>query len=228
MLAAVVSRKASSHGSDRSRPKRHQPFHCAFGIHFDLAAAPDRMNSRCDCDGFQADFIDIPRMSIQEKLIHELRAVVLVTLFFAMWLGALMILKLFILEDYHIRLGGFSMVLIGALVLAKVVLILEHVPLGAWLRHQPVLVDVILRTIIFAFGTFVVILLEKAFESRHERGGFGPALMNVFQHRDMPHVWANTICVTGALLFYNLLAALNRHLGSGGLVKVFLSPGKHD
>jgi hypothetical protein len=185
------------------------------------------MNSRRDCDGFQADLIDIPRMSIKEKLIHELRAVVLVTLFFAMWLGALMILKFLILEDYHIRLGGFSMVLIGALVLAKVVLILEHVPLGAWLRNQPVLVDVILRTILFAFGTFVVMLLEKAFESRHEQGGFGPALMNIFQHRDMPHLWANIICVTGALIFYNLLSVLNRHLGAGGLARVFLSPRRN-
>lgn len=163
-------------------------------------------------------------MSIKQKLKHELRAIVMVTLFFAAWLGILMVLKVLILEDYQIRFGGLSMVLIGALVLAKVVLILEHVPLGAWLRNQPVLVDVILRTILYAFGTFVVMLLEKAFESRHEQGGFGPAVMNIFQHRDMPHVWANTLCVTGALFFYNLLAVLNRHLGTGGLARVFLSP----
>lgn len=162
-------------------------------------------------------------MSIRQKLKHELKAVVMVTLFFAAWLGSLMGLKILILEDYHIRFGGFSMVLIGALVLAKVVLILEHVPLGAWLRSRPVLMDVLLRTILFALGTLVVLLLEKAFESRHEQGGFVPALMNVFQHRDMPHLWANTIGVTGALLFYNLLSVLNRHLGTGGLARVFLS-----
>jgi len=167
-------------------------------------------------------------MGIQEKLKHELRAVVLVTLFFAAWLGALMGLKILILEDYQIGFGSVSAVLIGALVLAKVVLILEHVPLGGWQRNQPVLMEVILRTLLYAFGTFVVILLEKAFESRHEQGGFGPALMNVFQHRDMPHVWANTICVGGALLFYNLLSALNRHLGNGGLARIFLTPPKED
>lgn len=167
-------------------------------------------------------------MSIQEKLKHELKSVVMVTLFFAAWLGILMVLKILLLEDYQIRVGGFSMVLIGALVLAKVVLILEHVSLGAWLRSRPVLVEVMLRTILYAAGTLVVMLLEKAFESRHEQGGFGPALMKVFQHRDMPHVWANTICVTGALLFYNLSSALNRSLGSGGLVGFFLSPQKPD
>ena len=161
---------------------------------------------------------------MQQKLKHELKAIVTVTLFFAAWLGMLMGLKVLILEDYHIRFGGFSIVLLGALVLAKVVLILEHVPLGAWLRSRPVLVDVMLRTLLYALGTLGVLLLEKAFESRHEQGGFGPALMKVLQHRDMPHLWANTICVTGALLFYNLLSVLNRHVGTGGLARVFLSP----
>ncbi|MGL5017211.1 MAG: hypothetical protein ACRDBP_03690 [Luteolibacter sp.] len=166
-------------------------------------------------------------MSFQEKLKHELKAVILVTLFFAAWLGIFMGLKILILDDYQIRFGSVSAVLIGALVLAKVVLIMEHVPLGRWVRSRPALVDVILRTLLYAFGTFIVMLLEKAFESRHEQGGFVSALMNVFQHRDMPHIWANTICVTGALLFYNLLSALNHHLGTGGLARVFLSPTKN-
>jgi hypothetical protein len=163
-------------------------------------------------------------MSVQEKLKHELKAVLLVTLFFAAWIGVFMGIKVLILEDYKIHFGSASAVLIGALILSKVVLILEHVSLGAWLRNHPVLVTVILRTLLYAFGTLIVILLEKSFESRHEQGGFGAALMNVFQHPDMPHVWANTICVTTALLFYNLLAALKHHLGPGGLARVLLSP----
>lgn len=167
-------------------------------------------------------------MSLQQKLKHELKAVILVTLFFAAWLGVFMALKVLILEDYQIRFGSVSAVLIGALVLAKVVLILEHVSLGEWLRSQPELVNVGLRTLLYALGALVVMLLEKAFESRHEQGGFGLALMNVFQHRDMPHVWANAICVSGALLFYNLLSSLNRHLGAGGLARVFLSPPTQD
>jgi hypothetical protein len=163
-------------------------------------------------------------MGTHEKLKHELKAVALLTLYFAAWLGTLTGLKTLILEEYQISFGSASAVLIGALVLAKVVLILEHVPLGGWLRNQPVLMDVILRTLLYALGTLVVMLLEKAFETRHEQGGFSGALMNVIQHRDMPHIWANTICVTGALLFYNLSSALNRHLGTGGLAHVFLTP----
>jgi hypothetical protein len=45
-------------------------------------------------------------MSIREKLKHELKAIVMVTLFFAVWLGVLMVLKILLLEDYQIRIGG--------------------------------------------------------------------------------------------------------------------------
>ena len=163
-------------------------------------------------------------MTIQQKLGHELKAVVLVTLFFAVWLGILMVLKILILEDYQISFGGYSKVLIGAMVLAKVVLILEHVSLGQWSRNQPVLVNVVLRTLLYAFGTFGVLVLEKAFESRHEQGGIGAALGAVLQHPDMPHVWSNTICLGAALFFFNLLSAINAQLEEGGLTRLILSP----
>jgi hypothetical protein len=116
------------------------------------------------------------------------------------------------------------MALIGALVLSKVVLVLEHVPLGEWIRRQPAWVDVALRTILYALGVLVVLLLEKGFEGRHEYGGVGPSLAAVFQHADVYHVWANAICLTGALLSYNLLAVVRRHLGGTGLVRLLMSP----
>lgn len=59
------------------------------------------------------------------------------TLFFAAWLGMFMGLKILILEGYQIRFGSASAVLIGARVLAKIVLILEHLPLGAWVKKHP-------------------------------------------------------------------------------------------
>lgn len=162
-------------------------------------------------------------MNVAHKLVHELKLVALVTLFFASWLGSLMVLKILILEEYHIPFGKVSLVLVGALVLAKVVIILEHVPLGAWVDRQPRFVDLMLRTSLYATGALIVLLLEKAFEGRHESGGFGAALWKVITERDIPHVWANAIAVTGALLTYNLLAILRAHLGPAGLRGVLLS-----
>ncbi|HSE96335.1 MAG TPA: hypothetical protein VLD61_10605, partial [Methylomirabilota bacterium] len=62
------------------------------------------------------------------------------------------------------------------------------------------------------------------FEARHEDGGFVPALVQVFQHREIHHVWANTIAVAWALLGFNALAVLRRRLGEGQLSRLFLAP----
>ena len=167
-------------------------------------------------------------MSVQQRAKEELKAVALTTLYFATWLGVLLILKGLVLAEYQIEFGGLSIALIGALVIAKVVLVMEHVPLGSWLRRQRAVLDVILRTALYAFGVFVVLLLEKAFEARHEYGGFGPALAQVLQHRDMPHVWANTICVAGSLLWFNVFSIVRRHLGERVLVRLFLARPPED
>jgi hypothetical protein len=163
-------------------------------------------------------------MGFRQKLRNEIIAVAITTLYFAMWIGTLMVLKTLILAEYRIEFHGWSQALIGALVLAKVVLVLEHVPLGAWMRTRPVLVDVILRWILYTLGLAIVLLLEKAFERRYEYSGIGPSLISVFRHANIYHVWANTICLSGALLGYNVIFVFRRYLGKGGILRLFLSP----
>jgi hypothetical protein len=163
-------------------------------------------------------------MSLQQKLKDEIKALTLAGLYFTAWISALLLLKDLLLAEYDIAFEGWSVALVGALVLSKVVLILEHAPLGAWIRAQPAWVDVVLRTALYSFGVAVVLVLEKGFEARHEHGGFGPAVAALFQQRDIPHVWVNTLCLSGALFGYNVLSVVRRHLGVKGLRRMFLSP----
>jgi hypothetical protein len=160
------------------------------------------------------------------NLKKEIEVVALTTLYFAVWLGALMLIKRLILEEYRIEFRGLSLALLGALVIAKVVLLLEHVPLGEWVRRYAAALEVVLRTLLYTLGVALVLLLEKAFESRHEYAGFGAALADVFHHRDIPHVWANTICVGSALLVFNSLSVIQHHLGGRKLAPLFLKPLK--
>jgi succinate dehydrogenase hydrophobic anchor subunit len=100
-------------------------------------------------------------MSTAEKIKHEITAVLLAALYFAIWFGALLVNKSLILAEYHIAFTGFSKALIGALILSKVVLIMEHVPLGSWVRSQPAWIDVFLRTALYSLGVLAVLILEK-------------------------------------------------------------------
>jgi hypothetical protein len=163
-------------------------------------------------------------MSFPQKLKHELKEIAVAALFFGLWIAALILLKTLVLSEYQIGFSGWSKVIVGALILAKVVLILEHFSFGTWVRAHPVWVDVLLRTVLYSGGVAVVLVLENGFEGRHEHGGFGPAVAASFQDADVHHVWANVLCLSGALLTYNLLAVVRHHLGAGGLSRLILTP----
>ena len=163
-------------------------------------------------------------MSASERLVNELKSLGIASLYFGVWIGVLVLLKKLILSEYNIEFAGLSAVLIGTLVLAKVVLILEHVPLGKWTLDKPAWVDVALRTALYSLGVVVVLLLEKGFEGRHEYGGFVASLTALIKGVDLSHVWANAICISGALLGYNILSMFSGYLGEGGIRRVLTTP----
>lgn len=163
-------------------------------------------------------------MSWKQKLREELESLALAAIYFGCWITALITLKHLVLAEYKIDTYGYSMVLIGTLVLAKVVLILEHVSLGAWVRSRPAWVDVVLRTAMYSAGVVVVLVLERGIEGRHEHGGFVGALQAAFQGSDADHILVNAMCISGALLVYNALSVIRRYLGDKPLFKLFLVP----
>jgi hypothetical protein len=162
-------------------------------------------------------------MSLRHKIAEEIKRIGIVSLYFACCFGVMMVFKRLILAQYEIEFRGVTFAIVGALVVAKVVVILEKVSLGQWVRNRPVAVDVILRTLLYTIGVWIVFLLEKSFESRHEHGGFGPSLMAVFQHRDIHQVWASTIGVCIALLGFIIFSVLKNRFGGHELKRLFLA-----
>lgn len=155
-------------------------------------------------------------MAISKKLMDELKALGVGMLYFFAWFGFFSIIMDLVLAEYQISPGGISKILIGALVLAKVVLILELLSLGNWEHTAPAWVVVFGRTALYAFGVIVVMVLEMAFEGRHEYGGFFAAISGLFKDANLHHILANAICATGALVGYNVLTIIRHHLGPGG------------
>jgi hypothetical protein len=90
-------------------------------------------------------------------------------------------------------------------------------------RKQPVWVDVVLRTALYALGVLVVVILEKGFEGRHEHGGITTAIRSALRGNTLQHMLATTLCVTGGLFSFNILTVIRQHLGPGGLAKLFTS-----
>jgi len=158
-----------------------------------------------------------------KKVIHELIVIARTATYFAVVFLFMMLMKKLYLKDYDIEITGISQALIGALIMSKVVLLMELISLGSWVQRQPPIVDVILRTVMYTLGVLIVVILEKAFEARHEVSGFDNAISHVLSHRDVYHVWATTLGASASIFFFNAFAVVQRLLGKNGIYKLFFT-----
>jgi hypothetical protein len=160
-------------------------------------------------------------MNILKPIIKEINTVTRVAAYFAIVFLMMMTMKKLYLKDYNIEFYGISKALVGALILSKVVILMEFISLGPSVQRQPAIVDIILRTLLYTAGVLLVLILESAFEKRHEAGSFGQAIPYVLSHRDIYHVWATILGSAYALFVYNAFSVLQRFMGKKGVTKLF-------
>ena len=156
-------------------------------------------------------------------LFEEIRLVLAATLYFAACFIVIMILKQLLLAQYGIEFRGITTAILIALVTAKVLVVLRKVPLSRWFRHHAPVLELLARTALYTFATLLALLLEKAFEVHADYGGYVRAVSEVFEHRDMPQIWATIICLGLAFLAYNAFGILLREIGSTRLLHIFFA-----
>jgi hypothetical protein len=159
-----------------------------------------------------------------ERLIGEMKQVGIVTLYFMVCFAMVLTLKKLFLAQYAVEFYGISVALVGALVLGKVVVVLDHTKIGNRLdRTHAVWVGALYKTLIYTAITFLVVVAEKVFHAWRETGQPVESLYHVWEHRDR-NVWlATVICFGLAFAGYNLFSAIDRRLGEGTLRQVVFS-----
>ena len=157
-------------------------------------------------------------MSLLTRVKHELREVGLVTLYFFFCFGIILLLKKLFLAAYEIEYYAISVVIVGALVAGKIVVVLDHTPLGTRFaaRHRPG-VAALLKSLVYLAVTFLLLTGEKVFHAYRESGALGRAFADVWEHRDRNAILAKTICVGLAFAGYHLFRATDHRLGKGTL-----------
>jgi len=161
---------------------------------------------------------------LKQRLKDELRIVLLTTTYFACWVGWLSIIKHLLLADYTVAIYGWTTAIVGTLLLSKVVLVLERVPLGRRIRAGPPWIEVLLRTALYMLGVFAALVVEAGVRGWREHGGFIPAVTAALAEREARHMTVNALAIGASLLVYNAIAVIRRRLGRGALIRMFLRP----
>lgn len=166
-------------------------------------------------------------MSLLSKLKHEVKEIGLVTLYFFFCFGVMLTLKKLLLVDYQVeKVQVISTAVITALIIAKVVIILDHTPAGTRFdANQPLWLVVLYKTLVYLGVAFIVFSLEKLFHAYRETGLIKQAVWEAWEHRKQNIMLIKLLCIGLTFLGYHFYAGLDRRLGEGTLRrKIFEHP----
>jgi len=93
-------------------------------------------------------------------LLHEFRQMLPPTIFFFIGFNLILFTKRLILEDYLIQFTGFFLATVSALVVGKVVLVAEMMPLLRRFDGEPLAKPILFKTVVYTLLVFIARLLE--------------------------------------------------------------------
>ena len=146
-----------------------------------------------------------------------------VAIFFLVSFNLITFSKHLILADKGIIYQGFTAATIGALLVAKVVLVADLLPLMRRYRGRPLYRPIFYRTVIYTLFVFLAQLLESVVRNMIQAGSFSAA----FKAAGEEFIWAHLIFVQMwvfvLFLVYVTLVELREEFGGVPLAKVLFS-----
>jgi hypothetical protein len=136
------------------------------------------------------------------------------------------------LEEYGVRVSTFILATIAALVAAKVVLIIDMLPLANRFAHGPLLGSIAWKTLLFVLLVGAFKYLEHLLPLLREHMDIAQAHRRLYAEIEWPRLWAATIWLVVLFAGFASMRELGRVLGRERLMKMFLEsqsgqgPGK--
>ena len=161
--------------------------------------------------------------SIREKLGHEVRELIPVTLFFLVAFELLALTQALILERYGERVWTFAAAAVGALVVAKVVLIADHFRFVNRYPHKPLIYNVVWKTAIYFLASIGVRYVEHVVHFWRKSGSFGEANRMLADEVSWTHIVVIQLWLLILLLVFCALRELVRAIGQGRVVAMMFT-----
>ncbi len=155
------------------------------------------------------------------RIKDELIAVIPPTVFFFVAFQLIAFTRALMLEQYGIKVSTFVTASIGALIVAKVVLLVDLLPFVNRFPEKPLIYNVVWKTAIYLVAALLVRYVEHLIPFLREHLDFVVASRRVFDEVGWPHFWAVQTWLSVLLLVYCALRELIRVLGSDRAREMF-------
>ena len=161
---------------------------------------------------------------ILSRLKHELEEAIPPAVFFFIAFHVIAFTRALMLEEYGIPTATFVAATIGALIIAKVVLIADLVPFVNRFPEKPLIYNVLWKTVIYQVAAFVVRYIEHLIPFVREHGDLALANRHLLDEVVWPHFWFIQIWLLVLFFLYCTMRELIRVLGRERVRAIFFGP----
>ena len=160
---------------------------------------------------------------IGAHILEEIRHVLPATIYFFLGFNLVLLTKKLMLEQYLIQFSGFFIASGAALIVGKVVLVVDKMPFLKRFDHAPLIRPILFKTIVYTFFVFVARLIEALIHYVIDSGQLGGFFHHMLEQFSWDRFIAVQLWVFVLFLGYVTGSEINHLLGDGELGKILFT-----
>jgi hypothetical protein len=160
-------------------------------------------------------------MNILQKIKHEYFKILPPTIFFFFAFNIVAITTALMLREHGIKAGSILGATILALIVAKVILVVDLMPFVNKFPDKPLIYNIVWKTFIYVLAVLLARYLEHIIPFLRQDGGVIAAHRHLMQEIIWEHFLAVQIWLVVLFFFYSVLFELVRVLGKKRVIKLF-------
>lgn len=164
--------------------------------------------------------------SVMSRIKHEIIQAIPPAIFFFISFQLIALTSALMLEKYGIEVSTFVSATIAALIVAKVVLITDLLPIVNRFPDKPLIYNVVWKTVIYLIAALLVRYIEHFIHFYRQYGDIALANRHLVDEVVWPHFWAVQIWLLVLFFMYCGLRELIRALGRERVSHMFFGDPK--
>ena len=165
--------------------------------------------------------------NIIQRLKREILGAIPPVIFFFIVFQLLAFTRALILKEYGIQVSIFINATIAALIVGKVVLIADKLPMVNQFPNKPLIYNIVWKTFIYKVAALIVRYVEHLVPLIREYKNLTVANSHLLDEVVWPHFWLIQLWLLICFLMYFTLRELGRILGREQVHSIFFGPGKN-
>lgn len=159
--------------------------------------------------------------NLWEKTKHEIREAIPPAIFFWVTFHIVLLDRALMLKEYGLRLASVASATVGALLVAKVVLVADMLPIINRFPEKPLVYNVVWKTAIYVAASMVVHYLEHLLPLWWRMKDLVAANEHLWREIVWPHFWAVQLWLVVLIFIYCTTRELVRVIGRDEVRKMF-------